>query len=91
MMPNWGIEILNSTYSLGAGIEAAIEDAIHAAFRNFFADYQVRAIDILPNIENPTYIVVNVKWGKYGSAVDVLSKVGVQLPGGGEYFQGEGF
>jgi phage baseplate assembly protein W len=91
MNPAWGIEILNASYSMGADIKVVIKEAILAAFRTYFPEYQVRAVEILPYHSNPTYITVTVRWGKYGSAVDVLSRVGVQLPGGGEQFQGEGF
>jgi phage baseplate assembly protein W len=91
MNPAWGIDILNSTYSLGKAIGPAIDEAIRTAFRTYFPQYHVKAIDIIPRLSNPTYIVVNVRWGEYGDDVDMLSKVGVQLPDGGEYFQGEGF
>jgi phage baseplate assembly protein W len=91
MNPDWGIDILNSAYSMGASTSQVIDEAIRNAFRTFFPEYQVKEVKVTPNLMNPTYIVVDARWGKFGSAIDLLSKVGVQLPGGGEYFEGEGY
>lgn len=91
MNPDWGIEILNASYSMGASTREVIVEAINNAFRTFFPEYQVREIKVTPNRANPTWIEVDVRWGKFGASVDMLSKVGVQLPGGGEHFEGEGY
>ena len=91
MQPEWGIDIMNSSYAMGAGIETSVDEAIRSAFRRWFPDYQIRKITVTPNTFNPTYVEVDVNWGKYGSSIDKLSKVGVQIPGGSEMFSGEGY
>lgn len=91
MRPQWGVDILSTVYSLGADLDIAMEEAVHTAFKQFFPDYEARTIQIKKDPDRPTYVEVEVRFGRYDSAVDETVRVGTQLPGGSEIYTNEGF
>lgn len=91
MRPTWGVDIMNTIYSVGGDLDTAMPEAIENAFKRWFPEYEPREITILRNPDTPTYVDVEVRFGAYDSEVDTTVRVGTQLPGGTEIYTNEGF
>lgn len=91
MRPTWGVDILNTVHSVGGDLDIAMQEAIVNAFRQWFPDYEAREITLSRNPDNPAYVEIEVRYGKYESDVDETVRVGTQLPGGTEIYTNEGF
>jgi phage baseplate assembly protein W len=91
MRPTWGVDIMNTIYSVGGDLDTAMPEAIENAFKKWFPDYEPREITITRSPDRPTYVDVEVRFGAYDSEVDMTVRVGTQLPGGTEIYTNEGF
>lgn len=91
MRPTWGVDIISTVWSIGGDLAFAMREAIDAAFKQWFPDYEPREIKLYRNPDRPTYIEIDVRFGKYGSDLDTTVHVGTQLPGGTEIYTNEGF
>jgi phage baseplate assembly protein W len=91
MRPTWGVDIVNTVHAVGGDLDMAMSEAITNAFQIWFSDYEVREVVLSRNQENPAYVEVEVRFGKYDSEVDEIVRVGTQLPGGTEIYTNEGF
>jgi phage baseplate assembly protein W len=91
MRPTWGVDILSTVYSLGGELDTAMQEAVDAAFKKWFPDYEAREIIVSRNQDRPTYVEIEVRFGRYESEVDETVRVGTQLPGGTEIYTNEGF
>lgn len=91
MHPLWGVDILSTVWSLGADLDLAMREAVDAAFKRWFPEYEAREIKVTRNSDRPTYVEIEIRFGKYDSEVDATVKVGTQLPGGTEIQTNEGF
>lgn len=91
MRPTWGVDILSTVWSIGGELDLAMREAIDAAFKRWFPDYEVRGISITRNSDRPTYVEVDVRFGRYDGELDSSVRVGTQLPGGTEIYTNEGF
>lgn len=90
MRPAWGIDILSTVFSLGGDLEDAMEEAIEVAFTDHFPEYEPREITFNRIPDNPTYVEISVRFGRYDSDMDAVARVGTQLPGGSEIQANEG-
>lgn len=91
MNPLWGMDILSTVWSIGGDLDIAMQEAIENGFRVWFPKYEAREVTIYRNPDRPTYIEIEIRWGRFDSAADVVSRVGTQLPGGTETYMDEGF
>ena len=91
MRPTWGVDIISTIYSLGGDLDAAMQEAVDNAFKTWFPDYEAREINVTRNTDRPTYVEIEVRFGRYESDVDATVRVGTQLPGGTEIYTNEGF
>lgn len=91
MRSTWGVDLLSTVYSVGGKLETAMDEAVRAAFRQWFPDYEPREISIERYPDRPTYMEITVRFGRYNTAVDETVRVGTQLPGGSEVYTNEGF
>jgi len=90
MRPTWGVDIINTVHSIGADLDVALPEAIRNAFSTHFPDYEPREIEIIRRVDNPAYVDIDVKFGHYDSDIDMLVRVGTQLPDGTEIYANEG-
>lgn len=91
MRSTWGVDLLSTVYSLGGELDDAMKEAVVNAFRVWFPDYEVRSITVERDLDYPTYVEVEVKFGRFESGIDETVRVGTQLPGGSEIYTNEGF
>lgn len=91
MHPLWGIDLLSTVWSLGGDLDLAMREGIDAAFKRWFPDYEAREIRVTRNTARPSYVEIEVRYGRYDSDLDATVKVGTQLPGGTEIQTNEGF
>lgn len=91
MRPTWGVDILSTVFSLGGDLETAMQEGCEAAFRTWFPDYEIRDMVLTRNPDRPTYVEIEIRFGRYESDVDETVRVGTQLPGGTEIYTNEGF
>ena len=91
MRPTWGVDIINTIQSVGGDLDLAVSEAISNAFKQWFPGYQAREINLTRNPDNPAYVEITVRFGKYDSEIDETVRVGTQLPGGTEIYTDEGF
>lgn len=91
MRPTWGVDILSTVYSMGGDLDTAMQEAVDDAFKRWFPEYEPREITVSRNRDRPTYVEVEVRYGRYESDVDETVRVGTQLPGGSEIYTNEGF
>jgi phage baseplate assembly protein W len=91
MRPNWGVDIINTVHSVGGDLDLAIKEAVQNAFLAWFPEYEAREVSLTRNQENPTYVEVEVRFGRYDSELDESIRVGTQLPNGTEIYTNEGF
>jgi phage baseplate assembly protein W len=90
MRPNWGVDLLGTVYALGADIEEALDEAIRDAFGVHFKEYEPREINVRADPDNPAWVSVSVRFGRYDSDVDVNVEAGTPVPGGAEIYPEEG-
>lgn len=79
MRPSWGIDLLSTVHSLGADLDESMEEAIQDAFNTHFPEYEPRDIDLVRNPDNPGWVDVVVRFGKYDSDLDVTARTGTQV------------
>jgi phage baseplate assembly protein W len=91
MRPTWGVDIIGSVQALEGDLDTAMQEAVSGAFKRWFPDYEPRQIDITRNPDNPAYVEIEVRFGRYDSDLDETVRVGTQLPGGTEIYTNEGF
>jgi phage baseplate assembly protein W len=91
MRPTWGVDIINTVHSVGGDLDIAMREAVINAFHTWFPNYEVREVSLSRNPDNPAYVEVEVRFGKYDSDSDEIVRVGTQLPGGTEIYTNEGF
>lgn len=90
MRPTWGVNLLNTVHALGGDLDDALEEAIEDAFKSWFPQYEPRGIEINRRDDNPAYVEIVVRYGKYDSDLDETVRVGTQVPGGSEIYNTEG-
>lgn len=90
MRPTWGVDLMSTVHALGADLDEAIEEAVEDTFQAWFPDYEPRGIDIERNNDNPAYIEVIVRYGRYDSELDSTVRVATQLASGTEIDASEG-
>lgn len=90
MRPNWGVDILSTVHALGADLDESLEEGIRDAFQTHFPEYEPREIRIAPQPDNPAWVTVYVRYGKYDSDLDEEVQVGTPVPGGAEIYPEEG-
>lgn len=91
MRPNWGVDIINTVHAVGGDLDEAIPEAIENAFTEWFSDYEAREINIVRRSQNPTWIDIEVRFGRYDSELDTVIRFGTQLADGTEVYTNEGF
>ena len=89
MRPNWGLDLMNAVHALGGEWEEALEESIRTAFTDHFPEYEVREVTSRRDRYNPTLSVVEVRYGKFDSALDQTARAGVVV-GDSEIFDDEG-
>ena len=87
MRPSWGIELMNVAQALGADVPEIIDEAVHEAFRNWFATYQIKQIRV--SQKDDTTVLVDIRYGRPDTDSDDAARIGVPVPGGSEIFLGE--
>lgn len=91
MRPTWGIDIMNSYLALGAEVEEAVREAVEEGFHKWFPGYVVKEVGITKDVFQPTWVNIDIKYGREESAVmDDLARVAVLLPSGEEIAFDEG-
>lgn len=91
MRPTWGVDIINTVHAVGGDLDLAMSEAVNSTFNKWFPDYEVRDVLLSRNNENPAYVEIEVRFGRYDTDVDEVVRVGTQLPGGSEIYMNEGF
>ena len=91
MRPTWGVDLLSTVWSVGGDLDSAMREGIEQAFKTWFPEYEPRNILVTRNTDRPTYVEVEVRFGRYDTALDTTVRVGTQLPGGTEIYSNEGF
>lgn len=90
MRPTWGVEILNSVYAMGGNADDAVVEGVEAAFNSWFPQFELRSVRTTRNDYQPSWIDIEIRYGKPGDTSDLVSKVGLAAPDGSEMFSGEG-
>lgn len=89
MAPTWGIDIMGAAFELEGEISLrTVDNAVRWCMRRWFPDYEVRKVVADPTTDR-NVLDVTITYGRYGSPLDDVAKVGVQVPGGSEIFPGE--
>lgn len=82
MYPEWGVEIMNADFAMGASIEEAVSSGIHAAFYKWFPEFELREVKFVRHADYQTTILVEVRYGASGLSTDSIARVGFQVPDG---------
>ena len=85
--PDWGVEILNASYAMTGDLTEGLREGIENAFHKWFPDYELRSVDIVWEPDRSAMVTVGVRYGKYGSSLDDMTKVGIRMPDGTEIYQ----
>lgn len=91
MYPLWGVDLLSTVWSLGGELDLAMREGIDALFKRWFPAYEAKEIKVTRNSMYPTYVEIEIRFGRFDSDVDSTVRVGTQLPGGTEIQSNEGF
>lgn len=91
MRPTWGVDLVSTVQSVGGDLDIAMQEAVQTAFLQWFPEYEAREVTVSRTQENPAYVEVEVRFGRYDSELDESIRVGTQLPDGTEIYASEGF
>jgi hypothetical protein len=82
MRPQWGIDILSTSYSVGADLAEAVPEAIAFAFQRWFPSLRLIAAEVTINDRDPTYVDVLVRYGQIDSDIDEVARLEIPVSEG---------